>query len=76
MSVNVVRRRRAFVGVVLITKLLVRRLPPRRTRCYAYSSRKAYTAVDYLRLETQQNVDVKLVAAKTRVAPVNGVTIP
>ena len=37
MRVNIFRWRRAFVGVVSIAKLLVRRLPPRRTRCYAYA---------------------------------------
>ena len=36
MRVNIYRRRRAFVGVVSIAKLLVRRLPSRRSRCYAY----------------------------------------
>ena len=40
------------------------------------ASTKAYAAVVYVRLETEENVDVKFVAAKTRVAPVGGVTIP
>ena len=34
---NIFRRKRAFVGVVSFAKLLVRRLPPCRTRCYAYA---------------------------------------
>ena len=37
---------------------------------------KAYAAVVYARLESGEDVDVKFVAAKTRVAPVRSMTIP
>ena len=40
------------------------------------ASSKAYAAVVYLRLEYEGSVDVKFLAAKTRVAPAHGVTIP
>ena len=40
------------------------------------ASAKAYAAVVYLRLEDETCVDVKFLAAKTRVTPVLGVTIP
>jgi len=41
------------------------------------ASLKAYAAVVYLRLETEEHrVDVNFVAAKTRVTPVGGMTIP
>ena len=36
MQANIIRQKHAFVGVVSMAKLLVRRLPPCRTRCYAY----------------------------------------
>ena len=41
------------------------------------ASSKAYAAIVYLKLETEDHlVDIKFVAAKTRVAPVGGMTIP
>ena len=40
------------------------------------ASAKAYAAVVYMRLEDESSVDVKFIAAKTRVAPVGGMTIP
>lgn len=40
------------------------------------ASTKAYAAVVYMRFEGEDSVDVKFVAAKTRVAPVGGLTIP
>ena len=40
------------------------------------ASTKAYAAVVYMRLESEDCMDVKFLAAKTRVAPVNGMTIP
>ena len=40
------------------------------------TSTKAYAAVVYLRLEHDTNVYVRFVAAKTRVAPQKGMTIP
>ena len=40
------------------------------------ASAKAYAAVVYVRLETKAGVDSRFVAAKTRVAPVGGTTIP
>ena len=41
------------------------------------ASSKAYAAIVYLRVKTKEHhVDVKFVAAKTRVAPVGGMTIP
>ena len=40
------------------------------------ASTKAYAAVVYLRLESEEDVDVKFIAAKTRVTPVGGMTIP
>lgn len=43
---------------------------------FADESEKAYAAVVYLRVETQHEVKVHLVAARTDVAPLKGVTIP
>ena len=40
------------------------------------ASSKAYAAVVYLRVEDGDSVDVEFLAAKTRVAPVHGITIP
>lgn len=40
------------------------------------ASTKAYAAVVYMRVESEDCVDVKFLAAKTRVAPVSGMTIP
>ncbi len=40
------------------------------------ASAKAYAAIVYLRVENENHVDVKFLAAKTRVTPVLGVTIP
>ena len=40
------------------------------------ASTKAYAAVVYLRLESEEDVDVQFIAAKTRVTPVGGMTIP
>ena len=40
------------------------------------ASTKAYAAVVYLRLEHDTTVYVRLVATKTRVAPLKGMTIP
>ena len=40
------------------------------------ASAKAYAAVVYLRSENEDHVDVKFIAAKTRVAPVLAATIP
>ena len=40
------------------------------------ASCKAYAAVVYLRTETEDSVDVHILTAKTRVAPVGGATIP
>ena len=40
------------------------------------ASAKAYAAVVYIKLEDEDDIDVKFIAAKTRVAPVLGVTIP
>lgn len=40
------------------------------------ASSKAYAAVVYVRLEGKACVDVKFLAAKARVAPVGGTTIP
>ena len=40
------------------------------------ASSKAYAAVVYLRLEDGDSVDIKFLAAKTRVTPVHGITIP
>ncbi len=40
------------------------------------ASAKVYAAIVYLRVEDENHVDVKFLAAKTRVTPVLGVTIP
>ena len=40
------------------------------------ASTKAYAAVVYLRLESEEDVGVQFIAAKTRVTPVGGMTIP
>ena len=40
------------------------------------ASAKAYAAVVYLRIEGETQVSVRFVAAKTRVAPLGGMTIP
>ena len=40
------------------------------------ASTKAYAAVVYMRFESEDNVNVKLLTAKTRVTPVGGMTIP
>lgn len=40
------------------------------------ASSKAYAAVVYFRLEYEDSVDVKFLAAKTRVAPIHGSMIP
>ncbi len=40
------------------------------------ASAKAYAAIVYLRVENENHVDVKFLAAKTRVTPVLGITIP
>lgn len=40
------------------------------------ASLSAYAAVLYLRMETESSVSVKFLAAKTRVAPLTGLTIP
>ena len=40
------------------------------------ASAKAYAAVVYVKLEDEDGVDIKFIAAKTRVTPVLGVTIP
>lgn len=40
------------------------------------ASSKAYAAVVYFRLEYEDSVDVKFLAAKTRVAPTHGSMIP
>ena len=40
------------------------------------ASTEAYAAIVCVKFETEGNVDVKFVAAKTRVAPIGGVTIP
>lgn len=52
--------------------------PPKSTRLIGFcdASAKAYGAVVYFRLEDESAVDVKFVAAKTRVAPLGGMTIP
>ena len=40
------------------------------------ASSKAYAAIVYLTVEDGDSVDVEFLAAKTRVAPVHGITIP
>ena len=55
MRVNIFRRRRAFVGVVSIAKLLARRLPPHCTLSYAYDMctlQECYAHVQYIHVHT------------------------
>jgi hypothetical protein len=40
------------------------------------ASSKAYASVVYLRLESGGNFEIRFIAAKTRVAPIGGATIP
>ena len=40
------------------------------------ASSKAYVAVNYLRIEVNNNVSVTFVAAKTHITPIRGVSIP
>lgn len=51
---------------------------PRSVRLIGFcdASTKAYAAVVYLRIEGETQICVRFVAAKTRVAPLGGVTIP
>ena len=54
-------------------------VPPDSARLIGFcdASSKAYAAVVYMRIESEESVDVKFIAAKTRVAPAHGgVTIP
>ena len=50
-------RRHTFVGVVSIAKLLVRQLPHRRTRCYAYVKKTLYCAKGLLFCLTLTQLD-------------------
>ena len=43
---------------------------------FCHASTKAYAGVVYLRIEGEAQVCVRFVAAKTRVAPLGGMTIP
>ena len=52
--------------------------PPNSVRLVGFcdASAKAYAAVVYLRLEGESHMSVRFLAAKTRVSPLGGMTIP
>ena len=52
--------------------------PPQSARLVGFcdASAKAYAAVVYLRLESEARLNVRFLAAKTRVSPLGGMTIP
>ena len=66
--------------VITIPRCLFSDVPPPlnsvRLVGFCDASTKAYAAVVYLRLESKEDIDVKFIAAKTRVTTVGGMTIP
>ena len=63
---------------ISITRCVYRLADPKVAQLVGFcdASSKAYAAVVYLKLEDEDSVEVKLLGAKTRVAPVHGITIP
>ena len=63
---------------ISIPRCVYRTTSPKSARLIGFcdASAKAYAAVVYIKLEDEDDVNVKFIAAKTRVAPVLGVTIP
>ena len=64
--------------IITIPRCVHHAISPNTMRLVGFcdASAKAYAAVVYLRLEDDDTVDVQFLAAKTRVTPVLGVTIP
>ena len=65
-------------GIVILRCLLCDTAQPVSTQLVGFcdASMKGYAAVVYLRLESESSLDVIFLAAKTRVAPLGGATIP